>query len=318
MSFYLISSDEISLNLEIIEDIKNIAKRKGFTEFHKFQLDKYFDINLLFLKINNFSLFSKKKFFEIKNTGKLHKKLPYIISKLTENSILDNNLIIITTPKIALKKNNIKWIQKIQKIGAEILVEFPDNKNYISWLKERSVKYHLDLTGFELSIIANETQGNLSDSIQILKKISIKNFSVNNVKKFLNENKSHFNLFQLVSKILQGYDIIKFLDLLIEEREIELNIFIWILSKKIRIIASLYEISDINQKNFLKEMQLSKNQKTDLTNSVQYFSYTLCLEILKDLSLLDQKIKNFFENEEIILDLKKILLKILLKINKNH
>lgn len=294
LPLYLISGDEPLLVLEAVDAIRHAASQQGFTERHRFQLDRTFDPEQLSLQSHNLSLFADKQIFELHSVDKVHEKLPSLITELCDAPSADR-ITIISTPKLTPAQSKAKWVQQLDKAGAQIAVWPLDAKDYPNWLQQRARQYKLSLTPDALSLLAHQTEGNLLAAIQMLQKLSIEyagqSVSASQLTEVLSDQ-SHFDVFHLASAVLQG-DVARsrhILDRLFTEGT-EPTIIIWALSKEIRLITTLHEQSATPLAQLFKQHRIWPKRQPEIQTALRQYSYETCLQKLCDLAYIDQQLK---------------------------
>ena len=136
-SVYIISGDEPLLVQESADIIRTAAKLHGYNERRLFYADSKFDWNSVLIEASHISLFSEKKFLEIriisgKPGDKGSKTLQEYLSKINTET-----LTLIITPKLDSSSTRGKWFTAIENQGISIQIWPVSTPQLPQWLNRR-------------------------------------------------------------------------------------------------------------------------------------------------------------------------------------
>jgi DNA polymerase-3 subunit delta len=204
---YLVSGDETLLVEESCDAIRQQAQSEGFLERERFSANNQFDWSQLLSAANSLSLFSEKKFIELRiENGKPGDKGSKAICEYLENPSEDNRLLIIT-PKLDGSTQRSKWVKTIEKQGQWLPI-WPINSGQLHrWLGQRIKKAGLNSDSDSIELLAARTEGNLlaaHQEIEKLKLLSVDGYLSSDLVSGAVADSARYDIFGLVDKILYG------------------------------------------------------------------------------------------------------------------
>jgi DNA polymerase-3 subunit delta len=248
---YLVSGDETLLVEESCDAIRNKAKQEGFNERKRFSANNQFDWSQLLSASNSLSLFSDKKFIELRiENGKPGDKGSKAICEYLENPSDDNRLLIIT-PKLDASAQRSKWVKTIDKRGQWLPV-WPINARQLPrWLEQRIKKAGLTADSHSIELLAARTEGNLlaaHQEIEKLKLLSIDGYLSSDLVSGAVADSARYDIFGLVDKILYGdaRSAVKSLQGLKTEGT-EPTVILWGLTREIRTLLNVQAAAENGQ-----------------------------------------------------------------------
>jgi len=244
---YLITSDEPLLLQESADLIRQTAKLSGFLEHEVYHITAQQNWDEFLNQANNLSLFADKKLIELRFTQKPNAKATSAIMRYLEESTLDQNVLLITLPKLDASQKRSKWFQSIEKIGASIIIWPISSHAHPQWLQARLQAKGLSITQEGLTLLSQYTEGNLLAAQQAIEKLALlypnKNIlDDSHIQGCLNDN-AHFDVFNLVDYCLLGQTkrIGTILDHLRHEG-IEPTLVLWAISRSVRQLIEINEL----------------------------------------------------------------------------
>ena len=114
---YLISGDEPLQFNEACDEIRSFCKANGYEDREIIEAGTSFDWSSLINQANSLSLFSKKKFIDLRlPNGKIGKEGSKVIVDYCED-IPEDTIMLISMPKIEKAQQSTKWYKSIDKVG---------------------------------------------------------------------------------------------------------------------------------------------------------------------------------------------------------
>jgi len=289
-SIYLVSGDEPLLCQEAIEKIFEAANTQGFTEKNTFIVNTHFNWEEFHLNQNNLSLFNEKKILDVRFNKAPNQAAQSELVQYIENANPDN-ILVISVPKIDARSQKTKWFQALEKASVFIQLWPIPLQELPHWLIQRAKKEGLSLTPDGAKLIAEQTEGNLLASSQVITKLLLcgqTTPSIDNIKESLSTD-SRYDVFTLVDAVLQN-DAARFSRILLDLKttSVEPTLIIWALTREIRQLIQLktrmQEGASIDQamkelfiwstRKILLQRFLSQSKKAHLYRSLELASNT--------------------------------------------
>ncbi|MCB1616400.1 MAG: DNA polymerase III subunit delta [Pseudomonadales bacterium] len=241
-SCYLISGDEPLLIEEALQAIRRAGKQQGFTERQSFQGNNAFDWNEALLSANNLSLFAERTLIEVrcKHANLNDQTLSDYLSRPGKDTLL-----VIICEKIPANKKNTKWFGKLLNLCHHIPIREIKPADYPRWLKQRSDKAGLRVSAAALSVLAENTEGNLLAAVQEIEKLFILHQHAEITEAMMVDaisNSARYSVFSLGDELLGGQQqqAIRTLRGLKNEGT-ALQIVLWALTRELRTLVSIRE-----------------------------------------------------------------------------
>jgi len=173
LPIYWISGDEHLLAQEAADLVRTHFKNKGFTEREVFNVDKDFKWDQFIHAINNLSLFSEKKVFDlrIRNT-KLDQDGKSAIEAFLDHKNPDL-VLLIRGPKLESAHINSKWFKTHLPYIALVQIWPVNRKELKIWLSQRLIKEGINADRDALQLLSDKVEGNLLAAIQEIEKLKL-------------------------------------------------------------------------------------------------------------------------------------------------
>jgi DNA polymerase III subunit delta len=169
---YIISGDEPLLIQEAADYIRAQAKNQGFMNREIFNIGKSFDWPSFYTRSDNFSLFAEKQLLELRFIQKPDTAGKKALEHYLKN-INDNNLLLITFPKIDAAAQKTAWFKALDTKSIHLPI-WPINIEQLpAWIKKRASQFKLVLSDQATQLIADQTEGNLLAVHQTIEKLSL-------------------------------------------------------------------------------------------------------------------------------------------------
>jgi len=203
---YLVTGDEPLQQMEACDAIRQAARKQGFTEREVFHVERGFDWGQFFLSANSMSLFAEKKILELRfNSAKPGDVGSKAFAEYCQNRN-DDNVLIITMPKIDPAGQRSKWFKLLDQTGA-ILPLWPVEANRLpSWISARMRSQNLSPSREAVLLLAEKVEGNMLAAAQEIEKLAINapaKISVEDIIEAV-EDAAKFDVFKLVDAILMA------------------------------------------------------------------------------------------------------------------
>ena len=169
---YIISGDEPVLVQDCADTIRRQAAANGYSERKVFHVDSKFDWNTILFEVDNMSLFSEKKFMEIRIiSGKPGEKGSKVIQEYLQK-IPKKTLTLFISPKLDRSTNKSKWFTAITKAGISVQTWPIASIQLPHWLNNQLGRYGIEVSDAALKVLADKVEGNLLSATKRLKNSS--------------------------------------------------------------------------------------------------------------------------------------------------
>ena len=167
---YLVAGDDILLQNEACDEIREACSKKGYDERERFNFETGFDWQSWNESCNALSLFSNQRIIELRlPSSKIGTAGSEAISRYCENPSQDTIVLIIS----ARIEGNPKWVKAATQTGVYVPIYPLDNNQLPSWLKQRAQKNNLTLAHDAAELLAERVEGNLMAAAQELDKLAL-------------------------------------------------------------------------------------------------------------------------------------------------
>lgn len=177
LPFYVISSDEHLLAQQAVDKIRVAARNKGFTERKILSVERSFKWGELFFASQSLSLFSDKKIIELRipngKVGGEGAKALQIYAKSMHASESNDQITIITLPKLDWATQKSAWVNTLQKEAVYIDIPVVERTQLPAWIKRTLQEEGLRASEESVSLIANRVEGNLLAAYQEIQKMAM-------------------------------------------------------------------------------------------------------------------------------------------------
>ena len=165
-SLYFAFGSEILLVEQSLMTIKDSAKKLGFNERFRFDIDGNFSWDAIFNLISSPSLFADKRIIECRlTTGKIGIKGSKALSELTEN-LPEDIMLIISSGKLDMAQQKSKWFKALDKKGVIIQHWEVQSDQLVGWIVKHMSQLGLSSNNEVANAIAYCTEGNLLATMQ--------------------------------------------------------------------------------------------------------------------------------------------------------
>lgn len=208
---YIISGDELLLIDECLDQLRTSFKQQQFLEREVFHVEAGFDWYGLWQSLQSQSLFSDKKWIELRlpscRPGEKATKLLSDYAASVDQQAIETVLIIVM-PKLDARIAQTKWFKQLEKAALWIPIWPISAQQWPSWLKRKLTAHGLQLDPDAFKFFANRVEGNLLAAHQEVIKLSLlvenkPRLTLTDIQNVVVDS-SRFNAFVLVDNALQG------------------------------------------------------------------------------------------------------------------
>ncbi len=170
---YLVSGDEPLLAQEACDQIRQAARKAGFSEREIHHVEAGFDWDHLLTSANSLSLFAERKVIELRiDNGKPGDKGGKALLSYCDNPSEDN-LLLIVTPKLDGSSQRSKWYKTLEKTGTVIQIWPVAPTQLPRWIDQRLQQAGLQASRDAIDMLAARVEGNLLAATQEIEKLKL-------------------------------------------------------------------------------------------------------------------------------------------------
>ena len=270
-SCYLISGDEPLLVMEASDAVRQMARQQGFEERHLFHAEAGFDWNQVREEANALSLFASRRIIEVRiNNAKPSDKgacLEEIASQLNPDTLL-----LVICPRLDARLQKTKWVKALDKAGVTLPIWPIERNQYPGWLKRRLQQAGCQINPEALSLLAQQTEGNLLAAVQEIEKLKmlgVDTISADIVGKVIGDQ-SRYDAFGFADACLLGQtaDAIRMLNHL-QAEGVDAIMVLGAILRKIRQLLALHGLSGQSLSAELKKQNIWPKQQAPIKAALQ-------------------------------------------------
>jgi DNA polymerase-3 subunit delta len=240
---YLVTGDEHLLVAEALDEIRDAARRNGFTSRDLHIATAGFDWADLRDSSANLSLFAERRLVELRlPTGKPGRAGSEAIVDLVTQTGPDL-MLLVSGPKLDRSAQSAKWVKSIDASGVSIPVWPVGVRELPGWIAARMRQRGLQPDREAVAMIAGRVEGNLLAAGQEVEKLRLLlgegPVTAGDVARAVADS-SRFDVFKLVDAAMSG-DARRALRILsgLQGEGVEPVIVVWSLSRELRTLASI-------------------------------------------------------------------------------
>lgn len=292
---YVISGDEPLLAQEMLDLIRDAAKKAGFSERVRINTETDWTKNFS-ANAQSLSLFSTQRLLELDlTTVKLNAASSKILQEYTQQPPADT-ILLVRTNKLDSKTEQSSWYKALDKIGVMIQLWPITIEQLPAWILQRAKKLNLNMTKAAADILAIRVEGNLLAAAQELEKLSLLNEEVINdqvIENAVTDN-SHFDIFSLVDSALAGNTqrSLKILHNLAAE-DTEPTLVLWALTREIRTLSDIAKQvkQGVSLASLFPKFRIWEKRQPNVRAFLQRHNLEQCWELLTSAAQIDRMIK---------------------------
>lgn len=237
---FLLTGDEPYQLMEVADAIRVYAKQLAYNERDVLHADNSFNWNELAGVSNSMSLFSEKKFIdlriEMKSPGKVGSQA---IREYMEN-VPEDKILMIQTPKLVGGARNAAWVKAIEKRGVVVQVWDLSTPQTMAWINKKMREFGMRATPDAVRLLTERVEGNLLAAFQEINKLKLLYQDVDSqVETQIGEEQvlaavsdsSRFSIFDLSNAVMLG-DLprIQHIHHNLKEEGVPIQLVLWTLS----------------------------------------------------------------------------------------
>ena len=240
---YLISGDEPLQLGEAADQVRQAAKAEGHSDRLVMDHTAGFNWDELAAIASEMSLFAERRVIDLRlSSAKIGTEGSKALTAWAERPSEDD-LLLITAPKLEKAQQNAKWVKAIDKVGVVVQVWPIETAQLPRWIEQRLRSRGLNPEPDVASMLAERVEGNLLAAAQEVEKLLLLNGpGAVTIEQMLAAvaDSARFDVFGLVDAALQGNiaRVIRMLEGLRGEG-LAPPVVLWALAREIRMITSI-------------------------------------------------------------------------------
>lgn len=247
---YIVHGDEILLQQEAADTLRQAARKQGFSERELHHAERGADWNELLASANNLSLFGDRKLLEIRFSGKPDATAAAALEKYAADPSPDT-LLLLLLPKLDGTAQKAKWFVACENAGASVMLPQIDAHTMPDWLRGRLQQAGLRGDAETFALLLERVEGNLLAAQQEVEKLRLLSnggeITVDIVRQAVGDS-ARYNVYDMADCALAGdaEKAARMLAGLRAEGESESSL-LWAIGKDARTLAALREGVDAGQ-----------------------------------------------------------------------
>ncbi len=249
-ALYVFVGDDILLLDEARGAVMRQARQAGVAERLRFEADARFDWHALKQVSANLSLFAERRLIDLRlPSGKPGKEgadfLKSLAASEQANPTVSGDIWVISLPKLDATTQKSVWFTALSDAATTVIFWPIPLRDLPRWIEQRAGAAGLQLELDAAQLMADRVEGNLLAAKQELDKLALLNLpNPISAAQLLATimDQSRFNPFDLGDALLEG-DRTRAAHLLgrLKEEGAEVILILWVLSRELRLLASLEE-----------------------------------------------------------------------------
>ncbi|RUO56029.1 DNA polymerase III subunit delta [Pseudidiomarina homiensis] len=280
---------------DALQLVRAQARAQGIDERTRFIQDQQFDWSQLIEQGANFGLFSNLRLVELELPDAKPGREGAEALKQYCAELPDDQILVITGPKLKQEQLKAKWFQLLQQAGPVVQANSPDRRQLPNFIQQRSQRHNVSLTSDAVQLLADWFEGNLLALDQELQKLALTDLPQPLTPQAIMDaaqDQSRFTVFALQEAILAGdlKSALKRLQRLLEE-EAEIAILNWMLQRELQKLERLQQ-GNLGSRE-LMSLGIWRNQE----GAYQAFAKRISREHLARLSRLLVRLEYAFKRD---------------------
>lgn len=293
---YVVHGDEILLQQEAADTLRQAARRQGFSERELHHAERGADWNELLASANNLSLFGDRKLLEIRFSGKPDTTAAATLEKYAADPSPDT-LLLLLLPKLDGTAQKAKWFVACENAGASLQLPQIDAHSLPEWLRNRLQQAGLSGDAETFTLLLERVEGNLLAAQQEVEKLRLLAkdgvLTPDIVRQAVGDS-ARYNVYDMADCALAG-DVVKAARMLAglrAEGESESSL-LWAIGKDARTLAALREGMDAGQplNALLQQNGIWQKRQPLFQRAVQRTSTELAKVLVQECLAVDRAIK---------------------------
>ena len=210
---FLLTGDEPFQMMEAADAIRAYAQQIGYTERDVLYADNSFKWNELTGVSNSMSLFSEKKFIDLRIEMKSPGKLGSQAIRDYMQNVPEDKILLIQNPKLMANARNAAWVKAIEKQGAVVQVWDLSTPQTMAWISKKMRELGMRASADAVRLLTERVEGNLLAAYQEINKLKLLcKDDDSKVETLINEEQvlaavsdsSRFSIFDLSNAVMVG------------------------------------------------------------------------------------------------------------------
>lgn len=295
-TIYVLHGDEILLQQEASDTLRQAARKQGFSERELHHAERGADWNELLASANNLSLFGDRKLLEIRFSGKPDTVAAAALEKYAADPSPDT-LLLLLLPKLDGTAQKAKWFVACENAGASVQLPQIDAHTLPEWLRGRLQQAGLRGDAETFALLLERVEGNLLAAQQEVEKLRLLSsdgvLTVDIVRQAVGDS-ARYNVYDLADCALAG-DAVKAARMLAglrAEGESESSL-LWAIGKDARTLAALREGVDAGaaMNALLQQNGVWQKRQPLFQRALQRTSAALARSLIEEILAADRAIK---------------------------
>jgi len=204
---YLLSGEEVLVVNECADQVREAARKAGYSEQTRWTIEAGFDWDNLGVSTQSLSLFAERRLIELRlPNSKPGDAGAQFIKEFAENPPADTVLLVIAG-KLDKTQRESMWVRALEQAGTHVQVRALDARQLPAWITQRMQSKGLQPEAGVVDVLAWHLEGNLLAAAQEVDKLVMRigrgTVTRADVEQCLADN-SRFTIYQWVDAALAG------------------------------------------------------------------------------------------------------------------
>jgi DNA polymerase III subunit delta len=238
---YLMTGDEPLQMREAADEVRNAARRQGYTDRQVLDQVSGFDWSALNVAAESLSLFGERRLLELRlNSPKIGNEGAKALNAYVERPA-EETLLLITMPKLERAQTNSQWMNNLDRLGVVVQIWPVEGARLPPWIEQRLRRAGLIPEAGVVQMLTERVEGNLLAANQEIEKLLLLHgpgvIGVEQLTESVTDS-ARFDVFGLVDTLLQG-EAAKGIRMLqgLKAEGTASPVVLWALSREIRALA---------------------------------------------------------------------------------
>ena len=295
---YLISGDDILLVQEAVQQIREAARKAGFTERTSLSVEAGADWSKqLHAETHSLSLFASKRIVELQLAGTKPNATTGKILKEIAANLLADTILVISCQKLDSKAEQTAWFKALDKAGITVPIWPIAIEQLPQWIIQRAKKSSLQITPDAAKRLAEQVEGNLLAAAQEIEKLGLLQLTgtidIATIEQAVTDN-ARFDIFTLVECALSGNSP-RCLRILanLQAEDTEPLLVLWALTRELRTLAELAHQAKQGATlgSLFSKYRIWEKRQPAVRRFLQQHSQASCWRLLSQSAGIDRLIK---------------------------
>lgn len=299
-SLYVVTGDELLLQLEAVDSIRKAGRAQGLNEREVYEVDARSDWSSVLGSTQELSLFGDRRIVEIRlSSGKPGKTGAEALQHWAKQwpNTLSDTLVILTLPRLDKRASESAWFQALAQQGVVITIPTIERHQLPEWISRRLARQGHKASPEVLEWMAIKVEGNLLAAHQEIQKLALLcppgNLSLEQLEAGVAQV-ARYNVFTLRDALLAGktLQLLRILEGLAGEGESSYFV-LWMMAEEIRMLAHLLaaQQSGLPLGEAMRQWRIWGPREKLVQQALKRISLTTLNAALKKAHQLDKMIK---------------------------